>query len=274
MKHSSPNKPDGNPVVAGGIASMPSIVSSDATPTSETEASPQAIKTAQESSKSDGEVANALLMAAYAMTELNAKESPTQPAANDPSGPVLRASPKRKSSDVAPTAENEAVSGRAGGDIAFESPPKPFPDTSAQDDRDTSPATTSESNSMTTPAEQRKSKRSRVGTHKKSALSKKDASMNVDDTPRQEEHPADSDEEPENQSPESKKSKSPSSVEEEEDTSPMTRSRSKNSSPKDVLTPVSARCIDFRRLDVTAEKKKADSDGNEESTGEHMEVAS
>ena len=262
MKHSSPTKPEGKPLGPGdprGIASMPSLTSSDATGTSETEASPQAFKAAQES-KSDGAVANALLMVAYAMTELHADDSPTKLAARDPPGHFLRSSPKRKSSDSA--SPGASVDGQAGLDtsyVAFESAPKPFPKSFTQHDNSAaaSPATTSESPFLT-PSEERKTKRSRVGTHKKQLQSNKNGPIDIDVTPRQEKRSVDSDEEPENKSPASSKS---SEEGEEDAVTPSTRSRSSKSSPKDVLTPVSARCIDFRRMEMN-NGKKATTDGD------------
>jgi len=253
--------------IAPRITSMPSLTSSDATPTSETEASPQTVTAStRDRGKSEGGVADVLLMAAYAMTELHAEESPTKTVGSD--GSVLRSSPKRKSSEFALSVDTETMNG---GGTAYESPPKLFPDSSVQqDDRDASPATTSESPLMT-PAEQRKSKRSRVGTHKKPAVSKKKGASRGTDKSSRYAKRVDNDK---NKSPASSKSKSPSAVQEEQDevaATPTTRSRSKMAS-KDVLTPVSARCIDFRLMDVK-DMKQGGSDVSDESKAEQMEIA-
>lgn len=252
---------------------MPSIVSSDATPTPDTESSPQAAKPAPENSNSDG--ANVLLMAAYAMAELNSEESPKKTAANGEDS-ALRPSPKRKSAALAHSVEGEDMNGDDAGSTPFESPPKPFPDSLSQQEggKDAPSATATSKSPLVTPAPQRKSKRSRVGTHKKSPA--KDTARGINGTLRQKNSSMDdddSDDEPENKSPAS--TKSTSSVEEEEKeaaSTPMTRSRSKKSSTKDVLTPVSARAIDFRRMNVRGKKKAAESDdGSDESQGEQME---
>lgn len=269
LKHSSPIKPAQQPAGPGdprGIASIPSIVSSDATSTPETESSPQAVKPAPENVNSGS--ADALLMAAYAMTELNAEESPTRTAANDNIG--LRPSPKRKSTDVAHSAEDD-MDGGDDDSAPFESPPTLFPDSMMQQDyKDAPPAMMTNKSPLVTPAQQRKSKRSRVGTDKKSSAFKKDNASSINGTLGEKRSPAESDDEPENMSPTS--TKSSSSVEEEQEvvaTPITTRSRSKKALQKDVLTPVSARVIDFRRMSVKG-KTRADSDGSDEEQMEEI----
>lgn len=212
---------------------MPPTVASDATPSLATESSPQSAYKSEE-----GGVANALLMAAYAMTELHADESPRKPVATDYSGTTLRASPKRKSSEFAGNTEGYDE-GDDSGSAAYDSPPKPFPNVETQFDDDEDQGDAAMAAVTETPlTKHRKSKRSRVGTHKKLPLARKAA---VGKSSRKK-NTRGSDEEPENKSP-----RKEAVVE----STPMTRSRSsRKSSPKDALTPVSARCIDFRRMDV------------------------
>jgi hypothetical protein len=249
LKHASPKRPEGRPLHhsdAHAIASMPSMVSSDTTPTSDTEivaAVHHSGGETQESSKSNGEVANALMMAAYAMTELHSTDTdPPEPAASakDPPGGVLRASPKRKSTELPNGCHKaygpEIAQRSAGGGRGSDAAPAPFPDAPKQ--RNLSPAATS-----FTPSVQRKTKRSRLGSLKKPVHA--EASVVVDDTPHPEKHSVDSDEEPENKSP----SHPIPSVEEREEEIAATPA-AKTTSPKDILTPVTARCIDFRRMDV------------------------
>lgn len=253
MKNSSPDSNlDGATVAAptshattDGIANT---VSSETT--SETQHSSPHVNKGDE-----GGVANVLLMAAYAMTELNSEESPHKQATESASN-MLRASPKRKSPEVA----SSTGDGHSGNGVVLDASPQPFPGTAIrkQEDGETPPAKTGKSPS-TSP---RRPKRSRLGTHKKKPAPTK----NTRSSPRTKnraKHPVDSEEEPEN--------KSPMSVEEEEDdvveSTPMTRSRLSRKAKKDVLTPVSARCIDFRRMDVKG-KGKADNEGSDDSNTE------
>ena len=257
LKHASPNRPEGRPLVpsdAHAIAAIPSIVSTDTTPTSDTEiATPNekpatghmhpAAGKSQESRKPDSEVANALLMAAYAMTELHSKDTdPPKPAesAKDPPGGVLRASPKRKSAEL-PNGRRKTdgleiaqltVRGSRDSDAA----PSPFPDASKQ--CKLSPTTIS-----FTPSLQRKTKRSRLGSVKNAVRA--EASVVVDDTQSLVKQTVDSDRKTENKSP----SDTIPSVEERGEDIAATPA-AKTTSSNDIITPVTARCIDFRRMDV------------------------
>lgn len=262
LKHASPNRPEGRPLVpsdAHAIASVPSIVSADATPTSDTEIvvsdeTPAAghvhpaVGKSRERSKSNGEVANALLMAAYAMTELHSKDTdPSKPAASAKDAPsgVLRASPKRKSAELPNVRHKgdgpEIAQMTAGGARDSDAAPAPFPDAPKQ--CKLSPTATF------TPSVQRKTKRSRLGSVKKSVHA--EASVVVHDTPRLEKHSVDSDEELENKSP----SHTITSIEEREEEMAATPA-AKTTSSKDIITPVTARCIDFRRMDVNEVKQE------------------
>ena len=77
------------------------------------------------------------------------------------------------------------------------------------------------------------------------------------------------DDEPENKSPASIKTESTVEEEEEEEqkvaSTPRTRSRTK--AQKEVLTPVSARAIDFRRMNVKGKKQDEDSDEQMDDVG-------
>jgi hypothetical protein len=185
---------------------------------------------AQESGKSDDQLENALLMAAYAMTEL-------KPAAfrNDLPGDILRSSPKRKSTEL-PNGHRKSFGTEialksAGGEDAA---PEPFREAPMQ--RDSSPAA-----ALLTPSVLRKTKRSRLGSVKKSVHA--EASLDANDTP--DKHLVESDEDPENASP----SHTSPSVEGREAEIAVTPAA--KTSSKDVLTPVTARCIDFKRMDVS-----------------------
>jgi hypothetical protein len=262
LKHSSPNKASDTTQSTGGpsgdsrkIASMSSIVSSDATPTPDTGTSPQA---SAKTELSDTDGANVLLMAAYAMTELNSAESPGKTATSD--GPGFRPSPKRKTTDFA-SEEGSSMDGYDSG--AYDSPPKSFPDFSVQ--KDASPETAAEMSPLVTPAPQRKAKRSRVGTHKRSAGSKKKDATNGS---IRDKNAVDSDDEPENKSPASTKTESTVEEEEEEPNDASTpRTRSRTKAQKEVLTPVSARAIDFRRMNVKGKKQDEESDEQMDDVG-------
>jgi hypothetical protein len=234
---------------------MSSIVSSDATPTPDTGTSPQA---SAKTELSDTDGANVLLMAAYAMTELNSAESPGKTATSD--GPGFRPSPKRKTTDFA-SEEGSSMDGYDSG--AYDSPPKRFPDFSVQ--KDASPETAANMSPLVTPAPQRKAKRSRVGTHKRSAGSKKKDATNGS---IRDKNAVDSDDEPENKSPASTKTESTVEEEEEEPNDASTpRTRSRTKAQKEVLTPVSARAIDFRRMNVKGKKQDEESDEQMDDVG-------
>ena len=283
LKHASPHRPEGRPLGPSdtqGIASMPSLVSSDTTPTSDTDpAAPEAAPApvaepvneapaSQKSEEKSGGVANALLMAAYAMTELqtDAAEPPSKPhplvhSASDPSGKVLRASPKRKTIggegpflSYAPNggriSEREHLS--VSFDVSSMGPPDTFPVVVKQNAGNTSPlAVASEPSLMTTPSGQPKIKRTRVGSEMKP---EKQASLVLDDTPRAEKRSVDSDEEAESKSTSFDTEEDP---QDEMSATPAAKTPASKSS-QGVLTPVSARCIDFRQMDVNELDRKND----------------
>jgi hypothetical protein len=190
---------------------------------------------AQESGKSDGHVANALLMAAYAMTEL-------KPAAfaNDPPGGMLRSSPKRKSTELPnghPKSRGTEITLHCA--VGEDAAPEPFRD--APKERGASAAAP-----LLTPSALHKTKRSRLGSVKKPVHT--EASFDAYDSP--DKHLVGSDEDPENTSP----SQTSPPVEGREDEVAATPSARTGS--KDVITPVTARCIDFKRMDVNEMTEK------------------
>jgi hypothetical protein len=219
---------------------MPPLVSFDTTPNSDTdnaakeEMKPVAGK-AQESGKSDGQVVNALLMMAYAMTEL-------KPAAfaNDPPSGILRSSPKRKSTEL-PNGDHKTCGAEIKLKSVKEEDAGPQDFCAAPWQRDSSPAAT-----LLTPSALHKTKRSRLGSVRKQVHA--EASLDDNDTP--DKHLVESDEDPENASP-SHTSPSVGGREEEVAATPAATTGS-----KDVLTPVTARCIDFQRMDVNEMTEK------------------
>lgn len=254
---------------------MRPVVSSDDTPTSKAGASPQVGPPVQKAraKSEEGGVASVLLMAAMAMTEM-ADESPAKrrstmktttttsespPAAHSTtsSSSMPRASPKRKS----PPEFGDALGSNEYDD---EKPPNPF-SFSKKSQKVGSTSTKSTSGApvgSSAPAKQRKpSKRSRVGTTRKLPLASKSKASTTSTTSS----PASK--RRGRKAKESKSKKSPSSTtqamdeDEEEPTTPML-TRSKRS---EALTPVSARCIDFRRMDM----RRGESDGG--SDGSHAE---
>lgn len=234
------------------------------------------IATKQERDKSDTGVANALLMAAYAMTELNAEGSPAKRSPYDNTAgdytTTLRASPKRKSTEFGTLTEDGTTDGVDSASTSFESTTGAFPE--KKEHRDASPVTAGSSPLKT--IKQRSSKRSRVGGREQSASSGKDSSSDIKNTTRQAKRSEKNDKDAKGKSQRSTQRNTLLSVEAQKEqevvATPKTRSRSTKKIPEDVLTPVSARCIDFRRMGVK-ETKKGDSDASDESNADQMEIA-
>lgn len=229
MKHASPKRDEqGRPIVAPHpqISSMPSLGSSDSAPTLDSEGPPEGVQqdagteTQKAAGNKDG-FANALLMAAYAMTELQNDDtgSPDLPSAK------VRASPKRKA-----TSEH-GVAGNGSG-------PAQLPDGVG----DGSP--------VTTPPTSRKSKRSRVGTATRGNNGK--VTVVLKDGPVSKAKAV---------GIESSSTQSSPSVAEERDQeevsgTPSSARKTRSNKSKVALTPVSASCIDFRRMEVSGKKGK------------------
>lgn len=222
----------------GEVASMPSLAasSSDTSPEEKHDESAKTAKMPAPEESDSGSAVNTLLMAAYAMTEFQAQstttaksESPkdTKPAAASSFGTpkkqgrktlIFRASPKRKSE------ETRALEGSNNHQTDTKH------DSEQREDDDSGnkskPTVDEEEESAATPMDQRSLKRTRLG----SARKKNNSEKSEDGTgePTTESSPVAMLQETPNQKPEK----------------------------ADKLTPVSARCIDFRRMNVNEKQQK------------------
>mmetsp|Transcript_31048 Transcript_31048/g.71554 ORF Transcript_31048/g.71554 Transcript_31048/m.71554 type:complete len:308 (-) Transcript_31048:559-1482(-) len=215
------------------VQSIPSLVSSDTTASPDEEGAKT--RSAPQKQESGGGV-NSLLMAAYAMTELNHEErkkedteTPTTPE-KVKAEPKFR-SPKRKSLERRlPLAQRQSSHGEKQTDSSSDS-------------------------SLATPGEQRKVKRTRVGTVERKGRASQDApesSKGESDTGFRRKE-SESDEES------GEEGSSTSAVKSEAHDLFYTPKQSKP--PIDnlgVLTPVTARCIDFQQMGMSEQSQKAE----------------
>ena len=243
LKHSSPARPVKPPdcVVRTVSSSIPSLAdSSSGTISSSPDDDPGKKVAIPPSNAAIG--VDSLLMAAYAMTELQS-ETPTTP--QKPVFSVPFKSPKRKSH---PTPLDNQFDDADDVEFSEES------DDTGREDLET------KGSRMMTPSDMRQVKRTRVGTveRKPTAGVVPDT---LDTTPRLEKPPSDSEEE--EPSPDDSTQPSPEdSIQVTSTTTPQTSRKA--SDVRGGLTPVTVRCIDFQHMgmaeasDAMDEKKEED----------------
>jgi hypothetical protein len=183
---------------------------------------------------------NTLLLAAYAMTELGESKAPPKTPEKKINTVPYR-SPKRKL--LTPVADQ------------FADADSVHPEDHMEIDA------TEKLPPLGTPKETRNNKRTRVGTVERKPASTSDPPF--DKTPRAERHSNDSSEEDEQESPEKEVESSPEEI---SNSNCANTPKMKTNSGIGIMTPVSARCLDFQHMgvadksvrDATMDEKKED----------------
>lgn len=247
LKHSSPARPVKEPAFGARpiSASIPSLTDSSSG-TMSSSPDDDHTKNASMPPSTAAIGVDSLLMAAYAMTELQeVSEAPMTPKKIKSSVPFK--SPKRKSH---PTPLEHQFDDADDVECSEES------DDTEDDRMDTKGAR------LMTPNDMRQVKRTRVGTVERKPPKTGELPATLDTTPRLEKPPSDSEEEEGDLSPDN--STQPSPEESIQATSAMTpQTTKKSSSVVGGLTPVTARCIDFQHMGMAEaadmdEKKEED----------------